>query len=361
MTRDAAEDWDDVRAYDYDLPPRLIAQHPLEDRTSARMLVVPRGDGSVAHRHVRDLPTYVRPGDAIVLNDTRVVPARLVGRRASTGGKWQGLFLEADPGGFWRILSKTRGRMTAGERIVLFDRQAEDAIELETVERRDRGEWIVRPVSDRSAWEILADVGRVPLPGYIRGGEMGPGDEQRYQTVYGRRDGAVAAPTAGLHFTENLLAELLGQGVAIEHVTLHVGVGTFRPVEAPRLSEHAMHFERAELTAETAERLNAVRAQGGRIIAVGTTSVRTLETAAASGTPASGTLAAWSGETNLFIRPPYEFRACDAILTNFHLPRSTLLALVYAFGGPARMRAAYATAIAERYRFYSYGDCMLIG
>ncbi|HEV7281319.1 MAG TPA: tRNA preQ1(34) S-adenosylmethionine ribosyltransferase-isomerase QueA [Pirellulaceae bacterium] len=355
MTLDAAEDWDDVRAYDYHLPPRLIAQHPLEDRTSARMLVVPRHDGAVAHRHVRDLPAYVRAGDAIVLNDTRVVPARLVGRRASTGGKWQGLFLEADAGGVWRILSKTRGRLTAGERIVLVDRQAEDAIELETIERRERGEWIVRPMNERSSWDILSQIGRVPLPGYIRGGEMEPGDEQRYQTVYGRRDGAVAAPTAGLHFTEKLLAELQGQGVVIEHVTLHVGIGTFRPVEAPRLSEHAMHFERAELAAETAERLNAVRAQGGRIITVGTTSVRTLETAAAS-----GTLAAWSGETNLFIRPPYPFRACDAILTNFHLPRSTLLALVYAFGGPERMRAAYATAIAERYRFYSYGDCMLI-
>lgn len=356
MTVDAAEDWDDIRAYDYDLPPRLIAQHPLEDRTSARMMVVRRDDGAVAHRHVRDLPAYVRSGDAIVLNDTRVVPARLVGRRASTGGKWQGLFLEADASGLWRILSKTRGRLAAGERIVLADRQAEDAIELETVERRERGEWIVRPLTGQSAWEILARVGRVPLPGYIRGGEMEPGDEQRYQTVYGRRDGAVAAPTAGLHFTENLLAELQGQGVAVEHVTLHVGIGTFRPVEALRLSEHAMHFERAELTAETAERLNAVRARGGRIIAVGTTSVRTLETAAAS-----GTLSAWSGETNLFIRLPYEFRACDAILTNFHLPRSTLLALVYAFGGPDRMRAAYTTAIAERYRFYSYGDCMLIG
>lgn len=319
------------------------------------MLVVRRNDGSVAHRHVRELPAYVQAGDAIVLNDTRVVPARLVGRRASTGGKWQGLFLEADPSGLWRILSKTRGRMTAGERIVLTNRQAEDAIELETIERRERGEWIVRPLSDRPAWELLNDVGRVPLPGYIRGGEMEPGDERRYQTVYGRRDGAVAAPTAGLHFTDALLAELRGQGVAIEHVTLHVGIGTFRPVEAERLSEHVMHFERAELTAETAKRLNAIRANGGRILAVGTTSVRTLETAAAS-----GTLAAWSGETNLFIRPPYRFRACDAILTNFHLPRSTLLALVYAFGGPQRMREAYAVAIVERYRFYSYGDCMLI-
>jgi S-adenosylmethionine:tRNA ribosyltransferase-isomerase len=352
---DAAEDWDDVRAYDYHLPPRLIAQHPLADRTSARMLVVGRDDGSVAHRHVRDLPAYVRAGDALVLNDTRVVPARLVGRRASTGGKWQGLFLEADTGGLWRILSKTRGRLSAGERIVLTSRQAEDSIELETIERRERGEWIVRPLSDRSAWDLLSEVGRVPLPGYIRGGEMEPGDEQRYQTVYGRREGAVAAPTAGLHFTDELLTELRGQRVTIEHVTLHVGVGTFRPVEAKRLSDHVMHFERAELSEETAERLNAVRAAGGRVIAVGTTSVRTLETAAAS-----GTLAAWSGETNLFIRPPYEFRACDAILTNFHLPRSTLLALVYAFGGPDRMRDAYATAIAERYRFYSYGDCMLI-
>lgn len=352
---DAAEDWDDVRAYNYDLPPRLIAQHPLEDRTSARMLVVRRDDGGFAHRHVRDLPAYVQAGDAIVVNDTRVVPARLVGRRASTGGKWQGLFLEADEGGLWRILSKTRGRMIAGERIVLTNRQAEDAIELETIERRERGEWIVRPLSDLSSWKLLNEVGRVPLPGYIRGGEMEPGDEQRYQTVYGQKDGAVAAPTAGLHFTDELLAELRGQGVAIEQVTLHVGIGTFRPVEAERLSEHVMHFERAELTAETAKRLNAIRANGGRIIAVGTTSVRTLETAAAS-----GTLAAWSGETNLFIRPPYQFRACDAILTNFHLPRSTLLALVYAFGGPQRMREAYATAIAERYRFYSYGDCMLI-
>ncbi len=345
----------DLEQYDYDLPRELIAQQPLAKRSDARLMVVDRRTGSISHAHVRDLPEVLASSDSLVLNDTKVIPAQLIGYRTKTGGRWQGLFLAADDGGTWRLLGKTRGRLTAGETLTLQDREGRDAVVLHLVANLGAGEWVVRPEPAEDALTVLDRVGRVPLPGYIRGGEMRDADRQAYQTVYAEKPGAVAAPTAGLHFTPDLLRLLQSRGVKICHLTLHVGLGTFRPITAQRLSEHRMHSEWGCIDAETAETLQQRRAAGGRLVAVGTTSVRVLETAAAD-----GRLKPWRGETALFIRPPHQFQAVDALLTNFHLPKSTLLILVRTFGGDQLIRRAYTSAIRERYRFYSYGDAMLI-
>lgn len=345
----------DLDHYDYHLPRELIAQQPLKQRQDARLLVVNRGAGSIEHSHMRDLPEHLAAGDALVLNNTRVIPARLVGRRERTGARWTGLFLEADADGNWQVLSKTRGKLEAGEAIAIVSWDVRQELRLRLLAKLDGGIWAVRPEPMGDALPLLEKVGRVPLPPYIRDGEMTEADRQAYQTVFAREPGAVAAPTAGLHFTEDLFAQLKTRGVLREFVTLHVGIGTFRPINVPRLEEHVMHHEWCSLSREVAERLEAARARGGRIVAVGTTVVRTLETAATS-----GKLTPFTGATNLFIRPPYQFRGVDALLTNFHLPKSTLLILVRTFGGDDLIRRAYDTAIREGYRFFSYGDAMLI-
>jgi len=341
--------------YDYELPKRLIAQHPLQKRTDARLLVVDRATGSIAHHHVRDLASLLRQGDSLVINDTRVIPARLVGFRVATGGRWEGLFLSADEGGNWRLLAKTRGKLQAGESIALTNERLQEVFNLRLVLKEPGGSWIARPEVAGAPFELLERVGRVPLPPYIRDGEMTDTDRERYQTVFGEKPGAVAAPTAGLHFTPELLARLESAGIPAVRVTLHVGQDTFRPVTSETLDGHEMHSEWCEITSEAVERLRAARAAGGRIVAVGTTSVRTLESAAQG-----GELRPFSGPTRLFIRPPYKFHAVDAMLTNFHLPRTTLLVLVRTFGGDDLLRQAYDEAIREEYRFYSYGDAMLI-
>lgn len=341
--------------YDYELPKHLIAQHPALRRSDARLMLVDRRQQSIDHYHVRDLPELLHPRDCLVLNETRVVPAQLVGVRETTGGRWQGLYLDSDELGNWRLLCKTRGKLAPGDRIVLLNRDAEPDLGLVMLARLEGGAWAARPDSPLPALTLLDRVGRVPLPHYIRGGKMETADLERYQTVYARQPGSVAAPTAGLHFTPELLRRIEARGIGIAKVTLHVGLGTFRPISVDRLDEHTMHSEWGRIDAETAQRLVEVRASGGRIVAVGTTSVRLLESAALS-----GELAAWSGETNLFIRPGFTFRAVDALMTNFHLPRSTLLVLVRTFGGDELMRRAYAEALAEEYRFFSYGDAMLI-
>lgn len=345
----------ELDAYDYHLPPELIAQEPTPQRPDARLLVVNRATGELDHRFVRDLPELLSPGDCLVLNETRVVPARLVGRKATTGGRFEGLFLSADESGLWRLLARTRGRLRPGERIVLTSLTGEDAWELELGAKLEGGAWVARPRVEGDAWRLLAEVGRVPLPCYIRHGLSEDRDLERYQTVFARVPGSAAAPTAGLHFTTGLLERCQARGIGVAKLVLHVGLDTFRPVQTATLAEHPMHAEWCELSADTATQLAGVRARGGRIVAVGTTSVRTLETAAQSGTPQ-----AWRGETRLFIRPPYQFRGTDVILTNFHLPRSTLLVLVSTFAGRALIERAYAAAIAEGYRFYSYGDAMLV-
>jgi len=345
----------ELDAYDYELPRELIAQEPLARRADARLLVVDRARGDISHQHVRDLPEILRSGDLLVLNDTRVVPARLIGVRTLTGGHWEGLFLSVDQQGLWHLLARVRGKLAIGETVTLANAEGHDDIRLRLVERLDGGVWIMHAETDQPTMEVLDRVGRVPLPPYIRHGEMVPADRQRYQTVYARQPGAVAAPTAGLHFTEELLRRAEKAGIGTCFVTLHVGLDTFRPMTADRLGEHPMHSEWGEFNAAAAEKIGECRQRGGRIVAVGTTSVRVLETAARV-----SPLQAWSGWTDLFIRPPYQFQLVDALLTNFHLPRTTLLVLVRTFGGDALIRRAYSEAIAQQYRFYSYGDAMLI-
>jgi S-adenosylmethionine:tRNA ribosyltransferase-isomerase len=355
-------DPDLLDAYDYELPAGRIADTPAARRDAARLLRLDRAAQSIEHRAVRDLPDLLRAGDLLVVNQTRVLPARLQGVRTATGGKWEGLFLAAERDGAWRIIGKTRGRLTAGESLSIpipADRagtsSGERVLMLTLEARGDDGEWTARPDRPGQPAELLEQFGSMPLPPYIHRDRPQAEDRERYQTVFARIPGAVAAPTAGLHLTPELLAELARRGIPHACVTLHVGLGTFRPVTAARLSEHVMHHEWCELPAETLAAIGQTRAHGGRVVAVGTTVVRTLETVAAS-----GPLRAWHGETDLLIRPPYQFRVVDALLTNFHLPRSTLLALVYAFGGRDFIRTAYEAAIANEYRFYSYGDAMLI-
>jgi len=349
----------DADFYEYELPRELIAQRPLADRSAARLLVVRRRDGVLEHRHVRDLPDLLAAGDLVVVNDTRVVPARVVGRRVATGGGWEGLFLQVERTGphtgAWRVLAQTRGRPQVGERIVLVDRAGMDAAVVELVGRAAGGAWLMVPERGETADAVLARVGRVPLPGYIRGGTDEPDDVDRYQTVFARASGSAAAPTAGLHFTPSLLGALAARGIGRADVTLHVGLDTFRPITAERLDDHPMHTEWCDCPAETVALIHASRARGGRVLAVGTTAVRTLETAAAG-----GALTAWSGPTGLFIRPGHVFRAVDALLTNFHMPRTTLMVLVSTFAGRDLIARAYAEAIRERYRFLSYGDAMLL-
>ena len=342
--------------YDYTLPKELIAQHPLERRHDARLLVVRRAEEAIEHLHIRDLPEILAPGDCMVVNDTRVVPARLVGRRMKTGGRWEGLFLNVDASGAWRVMSKTRGKMQPGEDVSVRDDQSHQDLVLRMVLKNEDGTWIAQPQSSEPWTDLLDRVGRVPLPPYIRGGEMTLADRTTYQTTFATNPGAVAAPTAGLHFSGPLLERLEQVGVSKQAVTLHVGQGTFRGIDVENLADHVMHGEWGKLSSETASAINDARSKGGRIVAVGTTSVRVLETAADE----QGTLSAWEGTTDLFIRPPYEFRAVDVLLTNFHLPRTTLLVLVRTFGGDELIRRAYEEAIEERYRFYSYGDAMLI-
>jgi S-adenosylmethionine:tRNA ribosyltransferase-isomerase len=339
-------------AFDFTLPEELIAQHPVEPRDRSRLMVVRRKEGRWEHRTFAALPELLQPGDVLVRNNTRVVPARLIGHREATGGKWEGLFLRVLDGGAWEILATTRGKPLVGERVVVGQ-----GLRLVLQARGDEGRWIVRPGSDEPVPALLDRHGQVPLPPYIRKGREGPGDRLRYQTLYAEVPGAVAAPTAGLHFTEAVFRALDARGIGRVDATLHVGLGTFRPIEAERIEDHVLHAEWGELTPSAAEILNACRERGGRIIAVGTTSARLLETAAVLG---NGTIAPFAGETALYLRPGHVFRGLDALLTNFHLPRSSLLVLVSALAGVELIRAAYAEAIRERYRFYSYGDAMLI-
>jgi len=340
--------------YDYELPRHLIAQAPVERRSDARLLVVDRRRESLEHRRVSDLPDILRRGDCLVINDTRVVPAKLIGRR-TTGGAWEALFLEIDAGtGAWHIICRKSSKLHAGEVITLVSPQGQEDIRLQLLARKGRGQWLAQPQSAEDVFTILERVGRVPLPPYIRR-KMVESDHRRYQTVYAQTAGAVAAPTAGLHFTMELLQQLADRGVEVCRLTLHVGPGTFRPITAKRLAEHRMHAEWGSISSESISQILRCRETGGRVVAVGTTCVRLLETAAAE-----GQLRPFSGYTELFIHPPYEFRIVDALMTNFHLPRTTLLVLVCTFGGEELIRRAYEEAIREQYRFYSYGDAMLI-
>jgi S-adenosylmethionine:tRNA ribosyltransferase-isomerase len=343
-----------IAELDYDLPSHLIAQEPCPERDQARLLVLRRGGDTRGHHRFRDLPELLDPGDLLVLNDTRVLPARLLGRRARTEGKWEGLFLRAGADGTWELLCQTRGRLLVGE-TVLVEGSTAEPLRLCLVSKTPEGHWLVRPDQAGPAAELLGRFGHVPLPPYVRKGRAGAADRERYQTVYADRAGAVAAPTAGLHFTPTLFDALRRRGIDWAFVTLHVGAGTFQPVQAEDVSEHRVQPEWGELPAATAAAVRACRERGRRVVAVGTTSVRVLETVAAT-----GPMRPWSGETDLTVCPPFTFRVVDGLVTNFHLPRSSLLLLVAAFTGIESLRRAYRTAVEKEYRFYSYGDAMLI-
>ncbi|MEM9643447.1 MAG: tRNA preQ1(34) S-adenosylmethionine ribosyltransferase-isomerase QueA [Planctomycetota bacterium] len=355
----------EIDQYDYELPRELIAQEPLPVRSDARLMIVDRKSGAIQHSHVRDLREWLQAEDTLVLNNSRVIPAKMVGYRTKTEGRWQGLFLRSDPeSGVWEILTKTRGTLNVGETITLQDREGRDGMMLEVVARTDGGHLLVLPrmptlLADQEPFgepgEWLDRYGRVPLPPYIRDGHMVDADTETYQTVFAKDRGSVAAPTAGLHFTPSLLDEIRKGQIEVAEVTLHVGIGTFRPIAVERLSEHQMHEEWGRLDNEACGRIQDRRQGGGRCVAVGTTSVRVLESASAD-----GTLKPWTGMTDLFIKPPYQFNAVDALMTNFHLPKSSLLVLVSAFASAELIRHAYRAAVEEEYRFFSYGDAMLI-
>lgn len=348
-----------IDEFDFELPPSLIAQEPCAERDRSRLLVLRLGGEVQSHRQFRDLPSLLAPGDLLVLNDTRVLPARVIGRRARTEGKWEGLILGTTAEGAWELLCQTRGRLIVGETLIV---DAPDHVgtapqlRLCLVGKTPAGRWLAQPSEHGTPAELLPLYGRVPLPPYIRKGRAGPGDRDRYQTVYANRTGAVAAPTAGLHFTPAVFEALRQRGIGWTFLTLHVGPGTFQPVRVEDVADHRMESEWGELSSATAEAINACKADGRRIVAVGTTAVRVLETAGRRGLPMN----AWSGDTDLTISPPFDFRVVDAMVTNFHLPRSSLLLLVAAFTGMASMRRAYANAVEQNYRFYSYGDAMLI-
>ncbi len=336
---------------DYELPAELIAQRPADRREDARLLVVERATGALHDQRVTDLPRWLRAGDAHVLNETRVIPARLHVRRPS-GGRIELLFVRPEPDGAWRVLARPAAKAAPGTRLASED----GALELEVVAMgEDGGERLVR-VTRGDLQATLVARGEVPLPPYIRRAPDAA-DRERYQTVFARVDGAVAAPTAGLHFTPELLAELDRLAVRPVRVVLHVGPGTFRPIATSDPSAHRMDDEWFEVSAAAAAQLAEARSRGGRIVAVGTTAVRALESAADANAGAIGPASGW---TRKYILPPYTFQSVDALLTNFHLPRTTLLLLVAALTGEDLLREAYAHAVRERYRFYSYGDAMLV-
>lgn len=340
----------DVKQFDFDLPERLIAQHPLEDRTASRLLVLNKETGQIDHRRFVDLISYVEPGDVLVLNDSRVMPARLIGEKKETGANIEVLLLKPLGEDRWETLVKPGKRMKPGTEVIFGDGLLRCVCE----EVTESGGRIVRFEYDGIFYVILDRLGSMPLPPYIHAQLE---DQERYQTVYARERGSAAAPTAGLHFTREYLQQLQEKGVIIAYLTLHVGLGTFRPVSADRVEEHVMHAEYYEIPPETAQKIEAAKAAGKRVIAVGTTSCRTLETV---GRNNDGKVVASSGWTDIFIYPGYQFQVIDGLLTNFHLPKSTLVMLVSALAGRENILRAYQEAIQQEYRFFSFGDAMLI-
>jgi S-adenosylmethionine:tRNA ribosyltransferase-isomerase len=340
----------EINEFDFDLPEKLIAQTPLKDRTSSRLMVMDREKEKLEHKHFSDILDYLRTGDCLVLNDTRVLPARLYGSKQDTGAKIEVLLLTQQEKDMWEVLVKPAKKIKEGTIITFGDGKLTATCK----GVKDHGGRILEFHYQGIFLEVLNDLGEMPLPPYIK--EQLP-DKERYQTVYAREEGSAAAPTAGLHFTNELLQQLKEKGVEVAFITLHVGLGTFRPVSVDSVEEHDMHSEFYHMTEETATQLNRVKANGGRIISVGTTSTRTLETIARDH---DGTLQAASGWTDIFIYPPYQVKAIDGLITNFHLPKSTLIMLVSAFAGKSFVLEAYQEAINERYRFFSFGDAMLI-
>jgi len=337
-----------TRDFWYDLPEELIAQTPLEKRDTSRLLVLNKQSGEVTHRHFYDIVSYLKPGDCLVLNDSRVLPARLLGHRP-TGGAVELLLLKDLGNRQWECLAKPGRKLQAGQEVIFGNGELTAKI----VSVSEDGNRIVEFFYEGVFLEVLSQLGKMPLPPYIKAELQ---DQERYQTVYSREIGSAAAPTAGLHFTQDLLDQLRESGIQTAFVTLHVGLGTFRPVKAEDISEHHMHSELCMISEETAQLLNETRRKGGRIVCVGTTSCRTLESLVND----DGTFSAKSRCTDIFIYPGYQFKAMDALITNFHLPESTLVMLVSAFAGRENVMNAYNTAVKEKYRFFSFGDAMLI-
>lgn len=339
----------DLRDFNYDLPEELIAQDPLEDRSSSRLMVLHKDTGRIEHKIFRNIIDYLNPGDCLVINDTKVIPARLMGVKEDTGAAIEVLLLKRNADDVWECLVKPGKKARTGARIVF----GEGLLVGEIVDVIEDGNRMIKFHYEGIFEEILDKLGQMPLPPYITHKLQ---DKNRYQTVYARNEGSAAAPTAGLHFTKELLEKIKEKGVNVVSITLHVGLGTFRPVKVDKIEEHHMHTESYNISKEAADTINRTRAAGGRVIAVGTTSCRTLESAAAD----DGTIPAISGDTDIFIYPGYKFKAIDCLITNFHLPESTLIMLVSALAGRDNIMNAYETAVKERYRFFSFGDAMFI-
>ena len=338
-----------VKDYDYDLPEELIAQDPLEDRSSSRLMVLDRQTGDVEHRHFTDILEYLHPGDCLVINNTKVIPARLFGVKEDTQAKIEVLLLKRKENDIWETLVKPGKKAKPGTKLVFGD----GLLTAEVVDVVEEGNRLIQFHYDGIFEEILDQLGQMPLPPYITHQLK---DKNRYQTVYAKYDGSAAAPTAGLHFTKELLQKVKDMGVDIAEVTLHVGLGTFRPVKVENVLDHHMHSEFYMVSQEAADKINRAKESGHRVIAVGTTSSRTLEAAADE----NGRLHETSGWTEIFIYPGYQFKVIDALITNFHLPQSTLVMLVSALAGREHVLHAYEIAVKERYRFFSFGDAMLI-
>ena len=339
----------DLKDFNYDLPEELIAQDPLEDRSSSRLMVLHKDTGRIEHKIFRDIIDYLNPGDCLVINDTKVIPARLMGIKEDTGAAIEVLLLKRNVDDVWECLVKPGKKARTGARIIF----GEGLLVGEIVDVIEDGNRMIKFHYEGIFEEILDKLGHMPLPPYITHKLQ---DKKRYQTVYAKNEGSAAAPTAGLHFTKELLEKIKEKGVNVVSITLHVGLGTFRPVKVDKIEEHRMHTETFNISKEAADTINRTRAAGGRVIAVGTTSCRTLESAAAD----DGTIPARSGDTDIFIYPGYKFKAIDCLITNFHLPESTLIMLVSALAGRDNIMNAYETAVKERYRFFSFGDAMFI-
>ena len=339
----------DLKDFNYDLPEELIAQDPLEDRSSSRLMVLHKDTGRIEHKIFRDIIDYLNPGDCLVINDTKVIPARLMGIKEDTGAAIEVLLLKRNADDVWECLVKPGKKARTGARIIF----GEGLLVGEIVDVIEDGNRMIKFHYEGIFEEILDKLGQMPLPPYITHKLQ---DKNRYQTVYARNEGSAAAPTAGLHFTKELLEKIKEKGVNVVSITLHVGLGTFRPVKVDKIEEHHMHTETFNISKEAADTINRARDAGGRVIAVGTTSCRTLESAAAD----DGTIPARSGDTDIFIYPGYKFKAIDCLITNFHLPESTLIMLVSALAGRDNIMNAYETAVKERYRFFSFGDAMFI-
>ena len=333
----------------FELPEELIAQDPLADRSASRLLVLHKDSGETAHRIFKDITQYLKPGDCLVLNNTKVIPARLIGKKEDTGAAVEVLLLKRREKDVWETLVKPGKKCRPGTKLVF----GEGVLKAEVLETVEEGNRLIRFSYEGIFEEVLDKLGEMPLPPYITHKLT---DKNRYQTVYAKYDGSAAAPTAGLHFTAELLQQIESMGVKTAYVTLHVGLGTFRPVKTDNILEHHMHSEYYEVSEEAAEKINLTKAEGGRIVCVGTTSCRTVESAAGE----DGRVSAGCGNTEIFIYPGYRFKVLDALITNFHLPESTLVMLVSALAGREKVLAAYEEAVRENYRFFSFGDAMLV-